>query len=165
MEDELPDDIIELPDSSTAPQKTSPRNIELPDDIIEMPDSSTSLSCTTTGCMESGVPGTDSYDLAAADAPTGPLLMVGVCTEPVPGQTKQMASAAIMLALEQAAVGVQVLHPRGQRGEWLHKCFIATQLRLGSRSWRFFKKSHAADIELDKQHEWVRLKPIESLQP
>ena len=101
--------------------------------------------------------GNDSMNESLAAGFSGPLLLVG-CAQPVPGQTKQSGTEAILRALDLAASGVRVLHPSGQRGEWLHKCFIATQLGVGAKTWKHFKKTQAARIELDDQHQWVRLK-------
>ena len=90
-------------------------------------------------------------------SPSLTCLVVG-CSRPVPGQTSQEAFDRIMGALRSAAGGQQVLHLQGQQGEWLHKCFIATQLDVGKRTWRAFKKKYQEDIELDTQQQWVRLR-------
>ena len=81
------------------------------------------------------------------------------CASPVPGRTALEAHQVLMAALRRAAEGHQVLHPQGQQGAWLHKCFVATQLGIGTASWKSFKKQRASDIELDPQQQWVRLRP------
>ena len=66
----------------------------------------------------------------------------------------------IMTLLQSAADGNPVLHPEGQHKEWLNRRFIASQLNIGKKSWKFFKEQYKDVIQLDGQQEWVRRKPL-----
>ena len=79
---------------------------------------------------------------------------------PIPGRTKEEGACIILDALQRAKEGQLVLRPRGQAAEWLHKCFISSDLDVGRASWKYFKQTHAADIELDASQQWVRLRPV-----
>ena len=92
-----------------------------------------------------------------ADEPPFPVILVGTATQ-IPGRTTAEAHSVLMSALRAAAAGEQVLHPQGQQGAWLHKCFIASQLNIGRTTWKSFKRQWANDIELDQEQQWVRLR-------
>ena len=64
----------------------------------------------------------------------------------------------IVNALHRAAAGMAVLETAGQKGAWLNKCFIKTQLNVGEKSWKFFKRHYEEIIELDEKQQWVRLR-------
>ena len=92
------------------------------------------------------------------EAHTPTLLLVGSARH-VPGRSTAEAHSQLMDALKAAAAGEQVLHPRGQSGPWLHKCFVASQLDIGKATWKSFKRQWAEEIELDVEQQWVRLRP------
>ena len=56
-----------------------------------------------------------------------------------------------------------VLEKPGQRGAWLNKRFIATELNAGGKTWKFFKRHYAEIIELDEEQQWVRLAQEQAL--
>ena len=85
--------------------------------------------------------------------------VVGTATS-VPGRTKQEGAQIIVDALHLAAQGEAVLKKAGQKGAWLNKCFIKTELNVGDKSWKFFKVHHGEIIELDKEQQWVRLRGL-----
>ena len=53
-----------------------------------------------------------------------------------------------------------MLETPGQRGAWLNKHFIATELNAGDKTWKFFKRHYGEIIELDEEQQWVRLRGI-----
>ena len=89
-----------------------------------------------------------------------PYLWAAGCATPVPGQTKEQSGQIIVNALHRAAAGMAVLATAGQKGAWLNKCFIKSQLNVGEKSWKFFKVHHGEIIELDKEQQWVRLRGL-----
>ena len=95
----------------------------------------------------------------SGDRPAAPpqFLLVGTGRS-IPGRTSEDGACAIMSALHAAAEGEQVLHPSGQRSGWLHKRFLFSQLGIGLGTWKHFKRTRAAEIELDKSQLRVRLK-------
>ena len=85
------------------------------------------------------------------------LWVVGTATS-VPGQTREQGAQVILDALRRAAQGENVFpETPGQRGAWLNKRFIATELNAGGKTWKFFKRQYAEIIELDEEQQWVRL--------
>ena len=86
-------------------------------------------------------------------------LLVAGTARPVPGRTKEEGARIILDALQRAREGQLVLRSRGQESEWLHKCFINSDLDVGRATWKYFKQTHAAAIELDDSQQWVRLRP------
>ena len=85
------------------------------------------------------------------------LWVVGTATS-VPGQTREQGAQVILDVLGQAAQGEDVFpETPGQRGAWLNKRFIATELNAGLKTWKFFKRNYAEMIELDEEQQWVRL--------
>ena len=85
------------------------------------------------------------------------LWVVGTATS-VPGQTREQGAQVILDALRRAAQGENVFpETPGQRGAWLNKRFIATELNAGLKTWKFFKRNYAEMIELDEEQQWVRL--------
>ena len=95
------------------------------------------------------------------DAPSdaGAAVILAGTARPVPGRTRDDGASVAMDALQRAAAGGRVLDPAGQCRDWLHKCFLASQLNVGARTWKHFKRVHADDIELDETQQWVRLRP------
>ena len=91
-------------------------------------------------------------------------LLVAGTARPVPGRTKEEGACIILDALQRAKEGQLVLRRRGQAAEWLHKCFINSDLDVGRATWKYFKQTHAAVIELDDSQQWVRLRPQLPLQ-
>ena len=85
------------------------------------------------------------------------LLLAGTA-QPVPGRTKVDGARIIMNTLQRASEGQPVLRRRGQRSEWLHKCFLSSDLDIGRATWKYFKQTHADAIELDDSQQWVRLR-------
>ena len=77
----------------------------------------------------------------------------------VPGRTREDGAAIAMEALQRAAGGHRVLDPAGQRLGWLHRCFLASQLGVGAKTWKHFKRVYTNEIELDGTQQWVRLRP------
>ena len=86
-------------------------------------------------------------------------IILAGAARPVPGRTKQEGAHIVMDALCRAALGRQVVRPRGQQDEWLHRRFIATDLDVGVGTWKYFKRKYADEIELDESQQWVRLRP------
>ena len=85
------------------------------------------------------------------------LWVVGTATS-VPGRTKEQGAQVILDALGRAAQGDDVFpEAPGQDGAWLNKRFIATQLNVGLKTWKFFKRTYAEMIVLDEEQQWVRL--------
>ena len=76
----------------------------------------------------------------------------------IPGRTREDGAAIAMEALRRAAGGHRVLDPAGQRLDRLHRCFLASQLGVGARTWKYFKRVYANEIELDDTQQWVRLR-------
>ena len=95
---------------------------------------------------------------SAADSTGSGFLLVGTATS-VPGASVTQMHASLMEALHSAAEGRQVLNTSGQEGPWLNKRFIASQLQIGHRTWKRFKKEFADRIDLDYEQQWVRLRP------
>ena len=92
-----------------------------------------------------------------------PRLWVVGCATSVPGRTKEQGAQVILDALCRAAQGEAVLEKPGQRGAWLNKRFIATELNAGGKTWKFFKRHYAEIIELDEEQQWVRLAQEQAL--
>ena len=88
-----------------------------------------------------------------------PRLWVVGCATSVPGRTKEQGAQIIVDALHRAAQGEAVLKA-GQKGAWLHKCFIKTELNVGDKSWKFFKMHYGEIIELDEEQQWVKLRDL-----
>ena len=85
--------------------------------------------------------------------------VVGTATS-VPGRTKEQGAQIIVDSLHRAAQGEAVLEKPGQRGAWLNKRFIATELNAGDKTWKFFKRHYGEIIELDEEQQWVRLRGL-----
>ena len=85
-------------------------------------------------------------------------LLVGTARS-VPGRTVEDGMDIIWDALVRAARGEKVLDSPGQDLDWLHRRFLATQLNVGTRTWKRFKRRYAEQIELDDMQQWVRLRP------
>ena len=77
------------------------------------------------------------------------LVLVGPAAS-IPQRTNTESAETIMKALRRASGGQQILYGRGQAGEWLRKEFIKTQLVVGQKSWKSFKKTHKDAIELSQ---------------
>ena len=87
-----------------------------------------------------------------------PRLWVVGTANSVPGRTKEQGAQVILDVLGQAARGEDVFpETPGQRGAWLNRRFIASELHAGLKTWKFFKRNYAERIELDEEQQWVRL--------
>ena len=62
-------------------------------------------------------------------------------------------------ALVRAARREKLLDMPGVDLDWLHRRFLCTQLNVGTRTWKRFKRRYAEQIELDDTQQWVRRRP------